>query len=143
MGVAFMIMGALGVVAQFFLVRPLIRRLGERRAIQASLLGVGVSVALFGLAGSFAGMIVVMVLLGFSIAFLRPALNALVSRSATASEQGTVMGVINSFYSLGMVFGPVTGGLIFDGLGIAWPFFTAGLVHLAALGASLQLFRRG
>lgn len=140
MGLAFMIMGALGAFAQFLLVRPVIRRLGERRAIQLSLLGVGMSIGFFGLASNIAAMVAIMVLLGFSMAFLRPALNSLVSRSASASEQGTVMGVVNSFYSLGMVFGPVTGGLIFDQVGIAWPFFSGGLIHLAALGISLRVF---
>jgi MFS family permease len=83
----------------------------------------------------------VVILLGLTTAFLRPALNSLVSRSASATEQGVTMGLLNSFYSLGMMFGPVTGGLIFDKIGIAWPFYSAGLIHLGALVASLFIFR--
>ncbi len=141
MGAMFMLMGVLGVFAQFFLVARVINSLGEQRAIQVSLAGVGISMFLFGLVPSIIIAIPVIVLMGLSMAFLRPALNTLVSRSAPPTEQGVTMGLINSFYSLGMMFGPVTGGLIFDQMGIAWPFFSAALVHLAGLLASLAVFK--
>jgi multidrug resistance protein len=142
MGTAFMIMGVVGVFTQFLLVKRIIGGLGEQRAVQLSFLGTAVSFILFGVAENFTAMIAVLVLLSLAMAFTRPALNSLVSRSASAGEQGTAMGMINSFYSLGMVFGPVTGGLIFDHIGIAWPFFSGGLIFLIALGVSLAVFRR-
>jgi DHA1 family multidrug resistance protein-like MFS transporter len=133
-----------GVLTQFLLVKRVIGNLGEQRAIQLSLLGTAASFILFGLAGNFASMIAVLVLLSLATAFTRPALNSLVSRSASAGEQGTAMGMINSFYSLGMVFGPVTGGLIFDHIGISWPFFSGGLIFLIATAISVRVFfRRG
>ena len=142
MGAMFMLMGILGVFAQFFLVAPMIAKLGERHAIQVSLTGVGISMFLFGFVPSILIALPVVILMGLSMAFLRPALNTLVSRSAPPSEQGVTMGMVNSFYSLGMMFGPVTGGLIFDQMGIAWPFFSAALVHLAGLAVSLVAFRQ-
>lgn len=140
MGTAFMLMGGLGVFAQFVLVRPGIARFGERRAIQWALLGVGLSFGAIGLAQSYGPILAMIVLFGLSSAFLRPAINALVSREAAEHEQGLAMGVVNSFYSLGMVFGPITGGLIFDQLGVAWPFYSAGLIHFFAAAASLAFF---
>ena len=141
MGAAFMMMGVLGVFAQFVLVRRGIAWLGERRAIQVSLVGVGASFCVVGMAENYTAVIAVIFLLGVSTAFLRPAINSLVSRSASPGEQGLALGVVNSFYSLGMVFGPITGGLIFDRLGIAWPFFSAGLVHIIIAGISVFAFR--
>jgi MFS transporter, DHA1 family, multidrug resistance protein len=140
MGAMFMLMGFLGVFAQFVLVARVIRRLGERHAIQVSLLGVGLSFLLFGMVRTYPPAIAVVVLMGLTTSFLRPALNTLVSRSAPPSEQGITMGLVNSFYSLGMMFGPITGGLIYDHLGIAWPFYSASLIHFIALAASLLLF---
>jgi DHA1 family multidrug resistance protein-like MFS transporter len=142
MGTAFMVMGVVGVFTQFVLVKRVIGRMGEERAIQWSLLGTAISLISFGLAENFATMIAVLVLLSLATAFTRPALNSLVSRSASRAEQGTAMGVINSFYSLGMVFGPVTGGLIFDHIGISWPFFSGGTIFLIAVAISWVVFRR-
>lgn len=142
MGFLFMVMGATGVFTQFVLVGRVIKRIGERRAIQLSLLSGGLCFMMFGVIVDGFTAVITVILMGLTGAFLRPALNALVSRSAPPSEQGVAMGLINSFYSLGMVFGPITGGLIFDQLGIAWPFYSAGLIHIAALLASFSLFPR-
>ncbi len=142
MGAMFMIMGILGVLAQFFLVAPVIGKLGEQRAIQVSLAGVGASMFLFGIVPSILIALPVVILMGLSMSFLRPALNTLVSRSAPPSEQGITMGLVNSFYSLGMMFGPVTGGIFFDQMGNSWPFFSAAFVHMVGLAASLIAFRQ-
>ncbi|NPV57269.1 MAG: MFS transporter [Anaerolineae bacterium] len=133
MGIMFMIMGLLMALAQFLLVGRVIRRLGEARAIQLSLAGTGIAFMLFGISNSIALGVVTIALLGVAMSFLRPAINALVSRRSPPEQQGAVLGVTNSFYSLGMMLGPVTGGLLFDHIGIAAPFFTAALIHAALL----------
>ncbi|HEY9078176.1 MAG TPA: MFS transporter [Anaerolineaceae bacterium] len=140
MGLLFILVGGLGVFSQFVIVGPLIKKIGEQRSIQISLLGVGTSFLLCGLAETYLLGILGVLILGTTIALLRPALNTLVSRSAGPSRQGAALGTVSSFYSLGMMFGPVTGGLIFDWLGISSPFFFSAIIHLAVFAASWFLF---
>ena len=44
---------------------------------------------------------------------MNPSVSALVSRSADSSEQGEVLGVNQSFASLGRILGPLVGSLLF------------------------------
>jgi DHA1 family multidrug resistance protein-like MFS transporter len=45
-------------------------------------------------------------------AFTSPLLQALLSREADAKSQGSIMGINASYQSIGMIVGPVLGGLI-------------------------------
>jgi len=49
----------------------------------------------------------------WGFAFVNPSVSALVSRSADSSEQGEVLGVNQSFASLGRILGPLVGSLLF------------------------------
>ena len=49
----------------------------------------------------------------WGFAFVNPSVSALVSRSASSSEQGEVLGVNQSFASLGRILGPLVGSLLF------------------------------
>ena len=49
----------------------------------------------------------------WGFAFVNPSVSALVSRSADSSEQGEVLGVNQSFASLGRILGPLAGSLLF------------------------------
>lgn len=140
MGLMFILMGVLGVAAQFLLVARLIRRFGEHRLIQLSLAGVGASFLFFGLSRAIGPAVLAVILLGLSTALTRPALNTLISRLSPASQQGMYLGLVNSFYSLGMMFGPILGGFFYDHLGISAPFYSGAIVHAAALLISLLLF---
>jgi DHA1 family multidrug resistance protein-like MFS transporter len=60
----------------------------------------------------------------------------LTSKRATLS-QGVTMGLSNSFISLGRIFGPLLGGLVFD---LHWglPFLCGALVMLIGFFGSLR-----
>ena len=49
----------------------------------------------------------------WGFAFVNPSVSTLVSRSADSSEQGEVLGVNQSFASLGRILGPLVGSLLF------------------------------
>ena len=72
-------------------------------------------------------------------ALLIPAITSLTSKRATL-DQGVTMGLSNSFVSLGRIFGPTLGGLVFD---LHWglPFITASAVMLIGFFVSLRTLR--
>ena len=79
------------------------------------------------------------ILLLFGVTFLAlgngiftPALLGAISLTAKPSEQGRVMGIYQSYMSIGRMIGAVLGGFLFDRLA-ALPYFSASFVMLIAL----------
>jgi DHA1 family multidrug resistance protein-like MFS transporter len=141
MGFIFMVMGVISFLAQFLLVGRAIKYLGEKKIIKYALLGVSIAFVVYPLISNITSAMIVVAIMGFSSSFLRPALNTLVSNQSSASEQGVAMGVANSYYSLGRMFGPVTGGIIFDYMGLNMPFYFAAVVNLTAFSLSFLFLR--
>ncbi len=74
----------------------------------------------------------------WGFAFVNPSVSALVSRSADSSEQGEVLGVNQSFASLGRILGPLVGSLLFAAHSShAMPFVVA-VFTLFCVGAILM-----
>ena len=142
MGLIFMVMGVVQFIAQMFLVGRVIKRLGEERAIQIGLFGSAAAFAVYPLITNLSSAMVVVGFMGLSTSFLRPALNSLISNRTSASKQGVTLGVANSYYSLGRMFGPVTGGLLFDYLGLNSPFLSAALINFLAFALTMFIFAK-
>ncbi len=142
MGTVFGVMGVTMALTQGFLVGPFINRWGEERMIQLGLISSAVGFLALVLTFNMASMLIVMSLMGLGNAAMRPAVNSLVSKRTTADKQGAILGVVNSYNSLGRIFGPILGGVIFDTLGFQWPYITGAAVFALALVLSAVLFRR-
>ena len=53
-----------------------------------------------------------------------------------------MMGIVNSYNSLGRIFGPLAGGVLFDTLGYQSPFVAGALIFFITFMLSFPLFRR-
>jgi DHA1 family multidrug resistance protein-like MFS transporter len=67
--------------------------------------------------------------LGNSI--IRPAVNSLISKMA-GEDQGMIMGLNNSFFSLGNAIGPIVAGALFE-LHMEWPYWFGAILMIATL----------
>jgi len=140
MGVLFVAMGLIGALGQGLLVGRAIGRWGEGRVIQ-----IGLTVSGFGflsllLAYDLQSLIALASLMGMGNALLMPAISSLASKRTSPDQQGNVMGVLNSYQSLGRIVGPLLGGLVFDLLGYQYPYVMGGAIFLAVwLGSGLLL----
>ena len=99
-------------LVQGLLVRPVVARLGERRAI---LFGVGVSMLAFlgyGLA-SAGWVVLVIIVLGSVAGVAHPTIQGLVAGAVPSSEQGKIQGALTSLISLTAIAAPLvfTAGL--------------------------------
>lgn len=139
MGVIFMVMGICSSLTQGVLVGRVIKKLGEPRTIQIGLVGTAATYLFYPLIFNFTSALVIIIVMGVVSSFLRPALNSFVSKRADPSQQGAILGVVNSYYSLGRVAGPIMGGLIFDYMGMSWPYLSASLIFFLAYGLSFVL----
>ena len=142
MGVLFGIMGVVMALTQGFLVGPFINRWGEQRMIQVGLISSAIGFVLLLVTYDMLSISVVMAVMGIGNAALRPAVNSLASKRTAAAEQGVVMGVVNSYNSLGRIFGPLLGGFVFDALGYQWPYLIGAVVFAVTWVLSILLFSR-
>ncbi len=138
-----LLMGAMGlvsVVQQGVLIGPLTRRFGEPRVIEGGLL-IGV-LGFIGLALSPTRPLLILSALVFNIGsvLLQPSVTALISKQAT-SGQGELMGMNNSFQSLGRGVGPLWAGAAFDFYSTL-SFWSGAVIQAAALIAALRIFSR-
>ena len=142
-GLVLALVGVCSAVVGGLLVRPLVRRFGERPSLLAGLTFGAAGFAIFGLASTgwiFCAGIPVMALWGLAA----PAVQGLMSRRVSAAEQGRLQGAISSVMGLTGLIGPALFSAIFAHFiasGTGWrlpgaPFLLAALLLVAALAVA-------
>lgn len=112
-GLTILIVGIIGTLSQGVLVGKLINLFGDERVVTGSLLISAFGFVIMTLANSFIWVLVTTSVFFLGNSMLRPALNSLISKLA-GDRQGMVMGLNNSFLSLGNVAGPILAGTLFE-----------------------------
>ena len=149
-GLTLALVGVMAILVQGLLVRPTVRRLGERRTIA---LGLTVStLAFLGYGLATEGWMVPFIIIVGSLAGLAmPAIQGLVAGTVGPSEQGEIQGALTSLTSLTSIFAPLifTAGLFSFFTSAAAPITLPGAPFLLgsvlfgiSLAVLLRLFRR-
>ena len=141
MGWMFMIMGAIVVPMQGLLLGRLINRLGERRIILAGLFLNALGLALLPNAFSFATLTVCITITGIGNQLIRPTNSSWISKQ-TQIGQGTAIGIMDAFLSLGRILGPLLGGWLYEKEAHTYVVL-AGILVIATLCLYIPLRRIG
>jgi MFS transporter, DHA1 family, multidrug resistance protein len=136
-GILFMVIGVTSAIVQGLLTGPLTRRWGESNVIRASLIASTVGFFFLTQVNTLPGVIAAVCFFIISNAMLNPANSSLISKRTTGS-QGLVMGLNNSYQSLGRIIGPAWAGLVYD-ININFPYWTGALAMLVGFALSLTL----
>lgn len=131
-GMYFGLIGASSFVTQMFLVRMLVKKFSEINMIKLGLIVFSISIILMGLSPFEWIMILVGITTPFAVSLIMINTQALISLESKSEEQGIVLGVTQSFGSLGMVFGPLIGGAI-GSFNLSLPFVISGIVTAVIL----------
>jgi len=135
-GAILAVVGVVTTLGKAVLIGPLTRRWGEPPLIRVSMLASAIGFCLLLLARQYGLLLLATGLFILSKTFLRTTLLSLASKR-TRRGQGAVMGLGNSFISLGRIAGPIWAGFAFDlhhaapylsGAGIMLVGFVLGLV---------------
>ena len=148
-GLSLTFVGILSAVVQGWLVRVLVPRVGERRAVLIGLTSATLAFTLYGFTTAGWMMYAVMTVGGLA-GLAGPAAQALISRAVRADEQGEVQGALASLMSLTGVAAPLASTMLFahftgpnapkDIPGA--PMFMAGALAAVSLWFCWRLFRR-
>jgi DHA1 family multidrug resistance protein-like MFS transporter len=138
-GLVLTVIGLVSALAQGILTGPLTRRYGENWIIRNSIIASAVGFVVMLVAWDFTSVLVTVGLFVFSNAMLRPAISSLISRNG-GDQQGTVLGINNSFMSLGRVIGPMWAGLMID-VNLTFPYITGAVIMLAVYVLTMVKWR--
>ncbi len=149
-GLTLALVGLMAVIVHGTLVKPLIGRFGERRAVIGGLMVSAVTFVLYGLAWQ-GWMMMPVIVFGAIGGVAGPAIQGLVAGSVRAKDQGKVQGGLTSLMSLTAIISPLvfTAGMFgyftsdraivhLPGA----PFFLGSVLLLAALVVIFRVFRR-
>jgi len=134
-GTILMVVAVVSTVGKGALTGPTTKRWGEATVIKASALAGSVGFAVLLLANTY---ITILLATGFFIlskTLLRPAAFSLISKRTTTG-QGVVMGLSNSFMSLGRIVGPIWAGFIFD-VNVNYPYLSGAAIMFIGFLISL------
>lgn len=132
--IAIMITGGaiVGAIVQVALFDRFTRWVGEIRLIRYSLIFSTILVFLLTMVESYLMILLVTVTVFVGFDLMRPAVTTYLSKIA-GNEQGFVGGMNSMFTSIGNVFGPIIGGILFD-IDLNYPFYFATVVLAIGIG---------
>jgi len=136
-GAILMVVAVVSTLGKAILTGPTTRRWGEALVIRVSLLAGSLGFLVLLWANTY---LTVLLATGFFIlskTLLRPASFALISRQATTARQGAVMGLSNSFMSLGRIIGPLWAGFVFDA-NLNYPYLSGSVFMFIGFLLSLK-----
>ena len=135
----FVYIGVLAVLVQGGLVRPLVKRFGERGLLVTGLAVQAVTIALLPYALATGVLLAVLAPMSFGNGITQPALSALISKLARREDQGGTLGMGESASALGRIAGPLLGTTTYA-LSNAFPYLAGGalMAIAAAVAASLR-----
>ncbi|MXY32090.1 MAG: TCR/Tet family MFS transporter [Gammaproteobacteria bacterium] len=149
-GLSLALVGIMSAIVQGGLVQPVIKRIGERRAVLYGLIWAVVAFLGYGLATA-GWMLLVVIVVGSISGVAGPAIQSLVAGSVPPEDQGKVQGGIQSLMSLTSIAAPLifTAGLFsyFTSASApvqlpGAPFLLGAVMYALAFWSVLRLFRR-
>lgn len=130
-GWSFTAAGIVMALVQGLLVGRLINRYGEEKTASIGIILMGISFVLFLYMFNIPSSIAFMAVFSAGVGLMRPSISAAVSKR-TAGGQGSAMGILNGYDSLGRAIGPMLGGFMLD-RGLNMGYYTAIIISLLAL----------
>jgi MFS transporter, DHA1 family, multidrug resistance protein len=124
-----------GAIVQVVLFDRLTKWIGEIRLIRYSLIFSTILVFLLTFVHSYSAILLVTIIVFIGFDLMRPAVTTYLSKIA-GKEQGFVGGMNSMFTSIGNVFGPMIGGILFD-IDLNYPFYFASTFLLLGIGLTL------
>ncbi len=131
-GYLFAFMGLITAVMQGGFIGRLTKVFGERRLLLIGCMSMVVGFTLLAFSSTTVMLAGAVIFLSSGTGMCNPIIPSLITQESDPREHGSMLGISQSFSSLGRVLGPTWGGLTYDRLGHQWPFFTAAMFMTVA-----------
>lgn len=139
--VNFTIFGLIGLVTQIFIIPLIVRRFGDRKSLSGALFLLIFTFASFFFVRSEIFFILISMFHSLGNGFVNPMVQTLLSKEADEKSQGSILGLNASFVGLGMIFGPIIGGIVAT-VFIPLPFLVGSVVALLCWFLSIHILTK-
>jgi MFS family permease len=140
--VLFTLFGIVGLITQTFLVARYTKWLGTKKAFSSSILLTACSFLIMFFSRSLILFVVGSIILGLFNSIVQTLIPTILSQEADAKSQGSIMGLNASYQSIGMIFGPILGGLVAT-ISVPFPFLVGSVLILLCYFLSFKVLRPG
>lgn len=139
--VNFTLFGLVGLLTQSFIINFFTKRFGEKPMLTSALTLSVFTFTAFYFTHSYVTIIVISILHALVNGFVNPIVQSLLSKEVDAHSQGSIMGLNTSYMSIGMILGPIVGGLLAT-IRIPLPFLLGAVLAATCFYVSLHVLRR-
>lgn len=140
--ILFTIFGVVGLISQNFIVHRVSKRFGVKKAFSTGILLTAVSLFIMYLSRSLEIFIAASIIMGVFNSIVQTLIPSILSQEADAKSQGSIMGLNSSYQSIGMIFGPILGGLVAT-IAVPLPFAVGAVLILGCYFLSFRVLRPG
>ena len=133
--VVFLFVGVVLVAVQGLGIGRMTAAWGSRKMLRAGLAMVGVGLFFLSASTVWPMLFVALFLLAFGQGIATPSTTALVTEAAPPERRGEVLGYQQSVGAFARIIGPITAGLLFDGVNEGTPYVIGGVLFVLALVA--------
>jgi MFS family permease len=140
--ILFTMFGIIGLISQTFLVARFSKILGMKKSFTFSLLSIVLSFLIMFFSHSLIVFVVASIILALFNSTVQTLIPTILSQEADAKSQGSIMGLNASYQSIGMILGPILGGIIAS-IAIPLPFLVGSVLVLLCFFLSFQILHPG
>lgn len=140
--ILFTVFGAIGLITQTFLIGIFSKKFGMKHSFRYSIALVAVSFLIMFVANSIPVFIFSMIVLSLANSVSQTLLPAIISQETDEKSQGSTMGLNASYQSIGMIIGPILGGLLATNT-VRLPFLVGALLIVVCFALSFRILRPG
>jgi MFS family permease len=138
--ILFTIFGAIGLVTQLFIVQRFSKLLGTKKAFSTAIVITALAFLIMFFSKILPIFIVGMILLSLFNNIVQTLIPTILSQEADPKSQGSIMGLNASYQSIGMIVGPILGGLIAT-IAVPLPFLVASVLIIGCFYLSFYVLR--
>lgn len=134
--------GMMQVITQIALLKPLVKRLGERRLLVVG--QISLMVAFFGIASVGSAIIATLLFApyAFGTGVSQPSMQSLMTRYGGQRQRGQLLGAYQSARSLALILGPLLAGFAFQSISPHAVYYGGGIISVLGLLTALLLLQQ-
>jgi len=140
--ILFTLFGLIGLISQALLVQRSTKIFGMKKAFSYSILFTAVSFVIMFFSHSLVVFVIGAVVLALFNSITQTLLPTILSQEADEKSQGSIMGLNASYQSIGMIIGPILGGVVAT-IAIPWTFLVGSALVVVCFFLSFRVMRPG
>lgn len=140
--ILFTVFGAVGLISQNFIVHRFSKAFGIKKAFTLGIVLTSFSMFIMFLSRSLVLFVGASILMGVFNSVVQTLIPTILSQEADPKSQGSIMGLNASYQSIGMIIGPIAGGIIAT-ISIPLPFLVGSILILTCAYFARGIMRSG